>query len=145
MWFSIFFKKGLHGARAPFEIFVWYVLTYYTEHKHNGHPRIVHIRERSCTWRCLPAIGYHIVCAPIYIWVEYDYSSAPCCSCRGGTGGGGGYCGVYSWSSALLLTLISSSGSTNCVQMGHWFVWYLRTFTHLLHMHYIPKQMSKEF
>lgn len=42
-------------------------------------------------------------------------------------------------SSAALFTLISSSLSTGCLQIGHRFVWNCKTFAHSLHMHCIDR------
>jgi hypothetical protein len=41
----------------------------------------------------------------------------------------------FSHSSGPLLTFISRSLSTGCLQMGHLFVWNLKTFAHPLHIH----------
>jgi hypothetical protein len=42
---------------------------------------------------------------------------------------------LFSHSSGPLLTFISRSLSTGCLQMGHLFVWNLKTFAHPLHIH----------
>jgi hypothetical protein len=42
---------------------------------------------------------------------------------------------LFSHSSGALLTFISRSLSTGCLQMGHLFVWNLKTFAQPLHIH----------
>lgn len=47
-------------------------------------------------------------------------------------------------SSGALLTLISRSLSTGCRQMGHLFVWNLKTLAHPLHIHCTMRKRERE-